>query len=639
MRDVEIENGVEMKMRMKRITGLLLALFMAMGCVSLNPIASYADDADPNTFNINKGNVNITQSGTYTIEGTGQPTSNTISVTGSNIKATITLKDVNIDASNQSYNAAFCAKSYGQSNVHLTIILQGTNSLKSGTSLAGLKWGNSDNNSMLEIKGDGSLTAIGGQNGAGIGGGVRGSGENITITGGTVTATGGAAGGLPGGAAGIGGGSQGSGKNIKIIGGSVKVNRTGVTPTDGNGHSVYLAKLENQDGVNEVTVDSGTDNKKTFKRAGSHPDGDAAFYLYLTGQDHSLVTSKGTYNAEWNSDTKTFTIMEFDSTHVKSMSVTAQPSRLSYTEGENLALDGLVVTLEDKQGVKIDVPFADFDRYTIKANPENKTPLTVADHNNKPVTLTITGSQATAETKALTVKAKECTVTFKDGDKTQTVKVESGKAIDTDTLTHQSMPKNPKLAGYTFKEWNTKEDGKGDKFTGTSVVNGDMTVHAIYTKDPVPASASANAEDMAESEDAHATVAMYRLYNPYTHEHLFTTDKNEYDMLVAAGWTAEGSAGKVAVKQGKGVYRLYNPTTGEHHYTTKEDEVATCVKDGWKNEGVQFYSVQNGNVPVYSMYNPYEKKFYHHYTSDPDEIARMVNDGWINEGIKWYEAK
>ena len=85
-----------------------------------------------------------------------------------------------------------------------------------------------------------------------------------------------------------------------------------------------------------------------------------------------------------------------------------------------------------------------------------------------------------------TWKEDHFTVTFKDGDKTQTVKVETGKAIDTDALTDQSMPNDPTKAGYTFKEWNTKEDGKGEKFTGASVVNGDMTVHAIYTQDSVP---------------------------------------------------------------------------------------------------------------------------------------------------------
>ncbi len=590
-----------MKMRMKRITGLLLALFMTMGCLSLNSTVSYANDTDPNTFNINKGNVNITKSGAYTINGTGQATPNTISVTGSNIKATITLNNVNIDASNQTYNAAFCAKSYDQSNVHLTIILQGTNSLKSGSSLAGLKWGNSDNNSTLEIKGDGSLTATGGQNGAGIGGGSQGSGENIKITGGTVTATGGAAGGLPDGAAGIGGGSQGSGKNIKITGGSVKVNRFGAIPTDGKGNSVYLAKLENQDGVNEVTVDGGTDNKKTFKRAGSHPGSDTAFYLYLTGQDHDLVTSKGTYNAKWNSTTNAFTIIKFDPEHVEKMVVKEQPKKLSYTERENLDLTGLVVTLTDNQGVEIDVPFADFDRYKITANPENDTPLTVVN-NNKPVTLTKTGLQATADTKPLTVKAKykvtytdgadgkafgdqvksvvtgddtpgftgtptrdgyvfagwspqvadtvtkdaiyvaqwkkdHFTVTFKDGDKTQTVKVKNGKAIDTDELIDQSMPKNPTKAGYTFKEWNTKEDGKGEKFTGESVVNGDMTVYAIYTKDSVPTLSPLPDGDGAGSgmnDNAPTTV-----------------DKDELNIQIDSAESdyKHGNAGYTAVKQ------------------------------------------------------------------------------------------
>ncbi|MDK7192610.1 InlB B-repeat-containing protein [Bifidobacterium sp. UMB1197] len=79
------------------------------------------------------------------------------------------------------------------------------------------------------------------------------------------------------------------------------------------------------------------------------------------------------------------------------------------------------------------------------------------------------------------------TVTFKNGDSTvATVKVENGKAIDTDALTDQSMPANPTKEGYTFKEWNTKEDGKGDTFTGASVVMGDMTVYAIFTKNPEP---------------------------------------------------------------------------------------------------------------------------------------------------------
>ena len=76
------------------------------------------------------------------------------------------------------------------------------------------------------------------------------------------------------------------------------------------------------------------------------------------------------------------------------------------------------------------------------------------------------------------------TVTFKDDNKTnKTVKVEAGKAIDTDVLTDQSMPNDPTKAGSTFKEWNTQQDGQGTTFTGTTPVNNNLTVYAIYTKD------------------------------------------------------------------------------------------------------------------------------------------------------------
>ena len=832
---------MKMKMRMKRIMGLLLALFMTMGCMSLNPIISYANDTDTNTktFNINDGSVNITKSGNYTINGTGQATPNTISVTVSGIAAKITLNNVNIDVSNQSYNAAFCAKSYGQSNVHLTIILQGTNSLKSGEERAGLMWNNSDNSSMLEIEGDGSLTATGGKNAAGIGsnwsrnggtrnititggtviatggygaagiggdrgnsaenikiaggtvtatggdgaagigGGGSGSGENITITGGTVTATGGGgAAGIGGGrqggsgknititggtvtatgvgwksgagiggggsgsgenititggtvtatggdgAAGIGGGDRGSGKgltiaggtvtatggedgigggawgatqHIKITGGSVKANSISTTPTDDNGHNVYLVKLENQDSVNEVTVDSGTDNKKTFKRAGNHPGSDTAFYLYLAGQDHDLVTSKGKYKAEWNNTTNAFTVKakykvtykdgangKYFANHVipDILSGTTTPTytptatrqgyvfagwtpdpagttvtanavytatwkedkngdgipddqqehfTVTYKDGVNGQVfadhvirdiltgtdtptytptetrDGYVFagwtpdpagttvtanavytatwkedknhdgtpddqqehfTVTYKDGVNgkafadqvksivtgADTPKFDgtptrdgyvFDKWTpdvaskVTADAtytatwkEDKNHDGTPDDQQEHFTVTYkdgVNGQAFADQKTSDIvtgadtpkfngtpsregyvfagwspkvankvtanatyvaqwKKDHFTVTFKDGDNTQTVKVENGKAIDTDALTGESMPKNPTKTGYTFKEWNTKEDGKGEKFTGESVVNSDMTVYAIYTQSKSPAS-------------------------------------------------------------------------------------------------------------------------------------------------------
>nr|WP_234992736.1 InlB B-repeat-containing protein [Varibaculum vaginae] len=82
-------------------------------------------------------------------------------------------------------------------------------------------------------------------------------------------------------------------------------------------------------------------------------------------------------------------------------------------------------------------------------------------------------------------KDTNSTVTFMNSaEKYAFVKVETGKAIDTDALTDQSMPHDPMKAGSAFKEWNTREDGTGTAFTGDTTVNSDITVYAIYTNNP-----------------------------------------------------------------------------------------------------------------------------------------------------------
>ena len=83
--------------------------------------------------------------------------------------------------------------------------------------------------------------------------------------------------------------------------------------------------------------------------------------------------------------------------------------------------------------------------------------------------------------------SQSCTVTFvNDGDTYASVKAERGKTIDGDALTDESMPANPSKDGCVFKGWNTAQDGTGDAFDGSTVVNGDMTVYADYVKKPVP---------------------------------------------------------------------------------------------------------------------------------------------------------
>ena len=173
----------------------------------------------------------------------------------------LTLKDVKIDVSDtggdnfefeddQRGKAALSVQ--GKGNVEIE--LDGNNELKSGASRAGLE---KTSTGKLTLKDDnkeaGSLTATGGASAAGIGGDWKGSGENITITGGTVDATGGY------GSAGIGGGAEGgSGKNITITGGTVNA-----TSNDGAGIGGGI----NGNGEN-ITIKGGTVNATGTDGAG-----------------------------------------------------------------------------------------------------------------------------------------------------------------------------------------------------------------------------------------------------------------------------------------------------------------------------------------------------------------------------------
>ena len=135
----------------------------------------------------------------------------------------LTLKDVKIDVSDTgSYDDGVDGKAalsvQGKGNVEIE--LDGDTVLKSGYDRAGLEKNTStgtltlkDDNQKDDNQKAGSLTATGGDYGAGIGGGYKGNGKNITIKGGTVNATGGDNGG-----AGIGGGYEGSGSNVTVSG-------------------------------------------------------------------------------------------------------------------------------------------------------------------------------------------------------------------------------------------------------------------------------------------------------------------------------------------------------------------------------------------------------------------------------------
>ncbi len=151
----------------------------------------------------------------------GSSTDNTLTINAEKDQtASVTLSGVNIDVSGAGKAAV---STTGAGNV--SIELNSESKLKSGEKHAGLEKNNGGRLTIADEDKNGKLTAEGGDWGAGIGGGDKGDGSNIIISGGDVKATGGAgSAGIGGGdsGAGIGGGNQRDGSNIVITGGEIK---------------------------------------------------------------------------------------------------------------------------------------------------------------------------------------------------------------------------------------------------------------------------------------------------------------------------------------------------------------------------------------------------------------------------------
>ena len=141
------------------------------------------------------------------------------------------------------------------------------------------------------------------------------------------------------------------------------------------------------------------------------------------------------------------------------------------------------------------------------------------------------------------------------------------------------------------------------------------------------------AECIVKSIDS---VYMYRLYNPNTGEHFYTSSAREVTALVKAGWNDEGLAWVGPSWSNTPVYRLYNENVGEHHYTPSKKERDKLVKLGWKDEGIGWYSDDKKGTPLYRLYNPNATTGNHHYTTSTKERDKLVKIGWNDEGIGWY---
>ena len=200
-------------MRLKSALRRGVAAAVIAGIVVSSGIPAYADRWDIVKGNITveagsaEGTNRVTQGETTKEDRdtviTGKSKEHTVTIDTSGGKVDVTFDDLKIDVSGKTEVDGSGDGPVRESNAAVTvkgdhdaaIELDGDNELKSGSCKAGLEKNGHESSGTLTIKDDkgkdGSLTAEGGDGGAGIGGGKESTGSGITIRGGAVEAVGG----------------------------------------------------------------------------------------------------------------------------------------------------------------------------------------------------------------------------------------------------------------------------------------------------------------------------------------------------------------------------------------------------------------------------------------------------------------
>ena len=343
-----------MKMRMKRITGFFLSLVMVMGFLPLNPIVSYAND---------------NASGDVKIDDKNFPDPTFRDYVSQNFDKSH--HDVKL-----SQNELDDVKKIAINNTSVTS-LQGIEYFKnldfldcSRNKITSLKLGNNTNLCMLDC-----------------------SINNLT--------------------------SLDVSKNINLR--MLNCSGNQLTSLDLSGNTMPISLSCNNQQYN-ITVIKGIrkfkysdfpgrfDKDKVKSLVGATLGDDA---LIVNDDNPSVVTYKYKVGDRNNQEMSVkLNVTYFDPDLVRDIKVKKQPTKRVYTDGENLDLTGLVVTLTDEHSATVDVPFSEFQTYGIKATPDNGTVLKLG-HNGNPVKLT--RGNLTATTSALKVKARVLFPSFGSG--------------------------------------------------------------------------------------------------------------------------------------------------------------------------------------------------------------------------------
>ena len=484
-----------MKHTMKRLTAIFLTLCMLLSVLPLGAFA--ASDPTSYVFDIGEGSITVVDGeteGKIKVEyGGGSTTgefapSQAITVTGSGSGKSLaikTAKPVTIEASNLTIDNAhvnFVSPMILENDAaNVTLVLKGENLFVGGRDQAGIVV---ETGRTLTIKGSGSLEARAEDHsgwdrpssGAGIGGRVNNSCGTVIIESGTVTAIGG------NGAAGIGGGSKwnattGNGGTVTIKGGTVTATGNGGGADIGGGSDTANTGTLTVDGDAWVTaanigatqtLTKGVVNNTVYGSVTLTEDRTVVDLTIPAGA--SLTIPEGKTLTVNGTVTNNGTLTAFDSSSLAGegslvgsgsfVMETPEITVASDLEETGAALDP-AATLSDP-----DFSFggADFTVDTTGWTGPVYNPTEVKNAGEYTVSFTKNGVTVS---KTFTVDAPaKYTVTFKaNGYQVAQYTVRSGETLP-------EIPAVPETYGYAG-EWDTDLDGV--------TITRDMTVTAVYT--------------------------------------------------------------------------------------------------------------------------------------------------------------
>ncbi len=610
--------------------------------------------------------VNNKEAGTVTektivIEGDSKTaTTNSISIYAGEGKAvTVVFRNVNIDVSENDFHAI---QIVGDGNV--TIRFEGKNTVKSGKNCAGIQKENKGQLIITAMSDASELVAIGGENGAGIGGGEGGSGTNITISGGTVIATGGLYG------AGIGGGLRGDGTNNTISSGTV-------TATGGL-HGAGIGGGWDGDGSN-IAISGGTVTANGGLQGAGIGGGYSGSGIEIKITDKANVTATGGERGAgigggFNRPGKTIKIIE-------DANVTASGRGGGAGIGGGNGGDGTEITITDnanviacgeeggagigggcdrensanikiqKNAVVCVAGGKENDHYGAGAgignggtiddfygegeqNPQDGDELSLADIIEAPFTGDVRyylwGTTAKEIANGTAKRRDYCTITLNanDGQGTE-------KTLEVTEELPSALPANPFVKpGHTIIKWTTEQDGTGESYDDKATIEatGDFTLYVqwsdhVYTE-TVDENCLVSAADCTEAsvyykscKCGEKSTETFTSGEPLGHDYKTVDGSAATPSCEKAGKEADQKCERCGdVITGKEIAATGHTWKAATGYTPK-----TCEICGATEGDVIKYTVEGGNTIEFTQGNQQDiTKIYHRSEDDKDSFAHYV---------------